>query len=88
MPREDRRAVIVPLLAALTLSAESARAQAVERRGEPLSVQAPAPLADRVELLAQGESYLQLFRRALLPGQNGALVEAHEAAPLHQYLGL
>src|SRR5207244_12362375 len=85
----DRRAVSLPLLTALALSAEPVSAQTVERRGEPLSAQGTAPPpADRVELLAHGESYLQLFRRARLPGPNGALIEAHEAAPLHQYLGL
>src|SRR5689334_3292382 len=86
-----RRAVILSLLASLTLSAGPALAQVAERRGEPVSAstQDPAPPpADRIELEARGESYLQLFRRALLPGPNGALVETQEAAPLHQYLGL
>jgi hypothetical protein len=85
----DRRAVALPLLTVLALSAEPLSAQSAERRGEALNAQGAAPPpADHVELLAQGESYLQLFRRALLPGANGALIEAHEAAPLHQYLGL
>jgi hypothetical protein len=91
MLARDRRAVILPLLAALVLSESSAWGQAVERRGPPVnasSAAAPQPPADRLELVARGETYLQLFRRALLPGPNGALVESEEAAPLHQYFAL
>ena len=86
-----RRAVVLLALAVIVLRAQSASAQAVERRGSAASTSALGPAAppvDRLELLARGETYLQLFRRALLPGQNGALVESEEAAPLHQYFAL
>ncbi len=87
----DRPAVISLVLAALVLRASLASAQALEQRGVrpiPNAGDAVQPATDRLELSARGETYLQLFRRALLPGPNGALVEAEEAAPLHQYLSL
>jgi hypothetical protein len=91
MPSPDRRAIALLVLVAFALTAATASAQAVERRGTPVAASsegAVPPPTDRLELSAHGETYLQLFRRALLPGPNGALVEAEEAAPLHQYVGL
>lgn len=46
----------------------------------------PLAAADRYEVWAQSESHLQLFRRALLPGPNGAVVSRQTVAPLHQYI--
>ena len=43
---------------------------------------------DRFDLSVHGETYAELFRRALLPGPAGAIVETTTAAPLHQYVGL
>jgi hypothetical protein len=43
---------------------------------------------DRYELLVHSETYAELFRRALLPGPNGALVETETLTPLHQYVSL
>jgi len=90
MASRDRLAVSLLLLAVLVVRASSASAQALEQRGAPVSSSAESapPPSDRLELVARGETYLQLFRRALLPGQNGALIESQEAAPLHQYIGL
>lgn len=86
-----RRGAVAPLAVALALGASSAAAQTAERRGTPINLPSPSlpsPATDRLELVARGDSYLQLFKRALLPGPNGALVEAEEAAPLHQYISL
>jgi hypothetical protein len=49
---------------------------------EPNPSDSPAAAA----VVARSETYLQLFRRALLPGPNGALVSPSTAAPIHQYL--
>ena len=43
---------------------------------------------DRYELIAQSRTYAELFRRALLPGPNGALISRDTVVPLHQYLSL
>jgi hypothetical protein len=43
---------------------------------------------DRFELAARSESYLTLFRRALLPGPSGAIVESETVAPIHEYFSL
>lgn len=37
-------------------------------------------------VIARSETFLQLFRRALLPGPNGALVESETVLPLHEYV--
>jgi hypothetical protein len=41
---------------------------------------------DRFTLLARSETYLQLFRRALLPGPAGSVVTSEALAPLTEYL--
>jgi hypothetical protein len=70
-------------LALASLCAPSSQAQS----------QAPGPSAgpppeapDRFTLVGQSETYFQLYRRALLPGANGASVPTETAAPIHQYL--
>ncbi len=44
--------------------------------------------ADRFALEFRSESYFELFRRALLPGPNGALVESETGAPFYEYVAL
>ena len=44
--------------------------------------------SDRYDLSIRSESYLELFRRALLPGPNGTIVATDTVAPVHQYLRL
>jgi hypothetical protein len=41
---------------------------------------------DHFHATARSETYVQLFRRALLPGPNGALVSSDTALPIHEYL--
>ena len=43
---------------------------------------------DQYDLAARSETYVELFRRALLPGPSGAIVETGTAAPVHEYLSL
>jgi hypothetical protein len=63
------------LLLSLLLSQSASRA---ESSGE----------GDVYELRAKSETYAEIFRRALLPGPNGALVTTDTAAPLQQYVSL
>jgi hypothetical protein len=49
--------------------------------------QEPAQEArDRYQLSVSSKTYAELFRRALLPGPNGALVESETLVPVHEYL--
>jgi hypothetical protein len=53
--------------------------------------QAYPPLAgpgERAHVEARSETYLRVFQRALLPGPNGAIVDTHTQAPIHEYLSL
>jgi len=43
---------------------------------------------DHFDLSVHGEMYGELFRRALLPGPSGSIVEADTVAPLYEYLSL
>ncbi len=50
--------------------------------------EARADDGDRFDLSVQGETYVEVFRRALLPGASGSLVETDTALPIHQYVRL
>lgn len=63
--------------ASLALRPASVLAQSVVPR---------ADAHDRFELSARSETYAELFRRALLPGANGAIVSSDTVAPIHQYV--
>ena len=52
----------------------------------PCVVWAAPEGSDRYDLSVRSETYAELFRRALLPGPNGALVETDTVAPVHQYV--
>ena len=64
--------------------------------GQPARAEEPAPTAkspaegegktDRYTFQARSETYLQLFRRALLPGANGTIVESETALPIDEYV--
>jgi hypothetical protein len=41
---------------------------------------------DRFSVSARSETYVQLYRRALVPGQNGAVVPTETAVPVSEYL--
>jgi hypothetical protein len=76
------RAAPTALVAGMALlAARPAAAQSPEAR-----IAEPPP--DRFELLARAETYATFFRRALLPGPEGALVETETAAPVYEYVQL
>jgi hypothetical protein len=47
-----------------------------------------AGTTDRTQIEARSETYLRVFERALLPGPNGAIVDVHTLAPIHEYLSV
>ncbi|HKY36714.1 MAG TPA: hypothetical protein VJN18_12280 [Polyangiaceae bacterium] len=67
--------------AVAVLAVRSTAAQGLESK----PTEAPP---DRFELSAHAETYATFFRRALLPGPEGALVETEFAAPVYEYLHL
>lgn len=74
------------LVLALLAGSVDARAQSPELRWPRSEGSAPAAAEpDRFEVTAESQTYLHLFRRALLPGPAGALVTTDTAAPLTQY---
>src|SRR6187399_2715909 len=73
----------------------------MRRVGRPLLASVPSVVAwsllavrpataqekpDRFTVLGQSETYVQLYRQALLPGQNGTQVPTETAVPVHEYL--
>ncbi len=47
---------------------------------------APRDDGDRYQFEVSSKTYAELFRRALLPGPDGALVETDTVVPVHEYL--
>jgi hypothetical protein len=47
---------------------------------------APSDTSDHFSVSARSETYVQLYRRALVPGQNGAVVPTETAVPVNEYL--
>jgi hypothetical protein len=70
--------ILLPALAVLVLSRNAP--------GAPTSGQVND--ADAYDLSAYSETHAALFRRALLPGPSGALVETDTVVPVHEYLRL
>lgn len=48
----------------------------------------PVDESDHYDFAVHGETHTELFRRALLPGPRGSLVESATVVPVHQYLRL
>ncbi|MDQ2644118.1 MAG: hypothetical protein M3020_09905 [Myxococcota bacterium] len=70
---------------AFVLSANPVRAEALRR--ETTTSEPPANAApDRFSLFGYSETIVQLFRRALLPGANGVLIDTQTALPIHESL--
>jgi hypothetical protein len=79
------RAIAPPALALLLLSVVTRPSRADDPpKAPPKDQKAEAP--DRFSVSAQSETYVQLYRRALLPGPNGQVVPTETAAPVHEYL--
>ncbi|HYQ28853.1 MAG TPA: hypothetical protein VER04_16590 [Polyangiaceae bacterium] len=53
-------------------------------KASPKDQKAEAP--DRFSVSARSETYVQLYQRALVPGQNGQVVPTETAVPVHEYL--
>jgi hypothetical protein len=79
-----RRGVLAPLVAVPVLF--SPAPSAAQESGAPASRVDRDAAADRYALTARSETYLQFFQRALLPGPNGAIVDAETALPVSEYL--
>lgn len=86
----SRRAIKLPSLAAALLLAVNVSAQQAELahpdQVPPNELGAASAPRDRFSLSARSETYVQLFRRALLPGPGGSAVTADLASPFTQYL--
>jgi hypothetical protein len=75
------RSDLIPLLiVGISLLARIAGAGPDEER--------PREAPDRYQFTVSSETYAELFRRALLPGPDGALVESNTLVPVHEYLRL
>jgi hypothetical protein len=73
-----------PSIVAVTLLA--ARPLAAQERTAPAQDPSGADTPDRFTVLGQSETYVQLYRQALVPGQSGAQVPTETAVPVHEYL--
>ena len=54
----------------------------------PSHAQQPAAETDDFELVARADTHAALFRRALLPGAAGSLVDTDTALPFHEYVSV
>jgi hypothetical protein len=76
-------ALLVPalvILPALPARAEEAETHVTRDEG--------SGAVDRYRLDARSETYVELFKRALLPGANGTLVTSETAVPITEYLSV
>src|SRR5262249_18327353 len=93
VPFSQRRvaiALIAPALSLLSASRSDAQTRAGADTGTKDS-RAPTDAAaaasvDRYSIDARSDTYIQLFRRALQPGPNGAIVTSQTALPIDEYL--
>ncbi|HEY3253892.1 MAG TPA: hypothetical protein VGJ91_08100, partial [Polyangiaceae bacterium] len=81
-PSASASASASALLLFLSLSRPSAAEE--PQPASPKDQKAVAP--DRFSVSGRSETYVQLYRRALVPGQNGQVVPTEVALPVHEYL--
>src|SRR6478735_4222646 len=74
---------LAPALIALQLSTRPSSAQE-PAPARPKAQKSETP--DRFSVSGRSETYVQLYRRALVPGQNGQVVPTEVALPVHEYL--
>src|SRR6478752_7472460 len=81
-----RLRAIAPLAPALLLLQLWARPSNAEEppQADPKAQKSETP--DRFSVSGRSETYVQLYRRALVPGQNGQVVPTEVALPVHAYL--
>jgi len=82
--KTGRLRAIAPLLPVLLLL--GARPSAADEPLRPGPKDQKPPTVDRFSVSAQSETYVQLYRRALVPGQSGQMVPTEQAVPVHEYL--
>jgi len=87
MPRTAvfwRVIVAAPALASVVLVTRPSRADQPPRPAGPKAPETDA--TDHFSVSGQSETYVQLYRRALVPGQSGQMVPTETAVPIHEYL--
>ena len=72
------------LLVLVTPHAEAEEPHAASAGASNAGASSEAP--DRFSVSARSETYVQLYRRALVPGQNGRAVPTETAVPVNEYL--
>ena len=81
------RAIALPAPAsALLLLLLATRPSTAEEPQRESSKAHPADTTDRFSVSGRSETYVQLYQRALVPGQNGQVVPTETAVPVHEYL--
>lgn len=78
-----RAALVGESLALLSGALLCSRLAGAQPRAE-----AQATTDDDFELAARADTHAALFRRALLPGPSGSLVDTETAAPVHEYVSV
>jgi hypothetical protein len=95
VPLSQRRvaiALIAPALSLLSASRSGAQTQNARAGGDigtrdsRAASDTAATSVDRYSIDARSDTYIQLFRRALQPGPNGAIVTSQTALPIDEYL--
>jgi hypothetical protein len=87
MPRSaDPLRVIAPSALALAFAVARPLAAQEAPRSAPAKDPPATEAPDRFSVSAQSETYVQLYRRALVPGQNGQVVPTETAVPITEYL--
>jgi hypothetical protein len=91
MPRTaDPLRVIAPAVLAFTVvvtrpsAAQESTAAGSSSKGKPDRPSAES--SDRFSVSGQSETFVQAYRRALVPGQSGQAVPTETAVPIHEYL--
>ena len=77
---------LVPPVSASIFVLIAARPSSAEEPRHTAPKEQKAETPDRFSVSAHSETYVQLYRRALVPGQNGQVVPTEQAVPIHEYL--
>jgi len=77
---------IAPPVPALLLCLLVARPSTADEPRQTSRKDQKPDAVDRFSVSGRSETYVQLYRRALVPGQNGQVVPTEIAVPVHEYL--
>jgi hypothetical protein len=86
MPRKAGHLRVIVAAPSLALVLVMTRPGAADQPPSPAPKPQEADVADHFTVSGQSETYVQLYRRALVPGQNGQMVPTETAVPIHEYL--